>query len=842
MARPRRFRQADGAVTAQSTSRPIGACFRLSASALLLSACCLRPGAAAAFPGLALDDTSQSVAGVSVFVALVLFSTITALLHLAGRKSWTQRENALVAELTNVRAGLDRANVFLAVEPQIVVSWTSATSEPDIEGDLSLVIDAPVPRRVLGFGSWLAAAPAQELEHCVERLRSRGESFRLALLSQTGRHLEADGRAVGGRAVMRLRDVSGDRLELIRLRERHARVQAELDGLRSMLDAIPSAVWMRDSDGKLTWVNAAYARAVEARDPHDAITHGLELLDSPARDEAAKARSTAAIWHARVPAIVAGERHMLDAVDVPSTGGSVGLASDLSEIEAARADLVRQMESHARTLDQLSTAVAIFDRSRRLVFHNSACRQLWSLDAAFLEQSPTDSEVLDRLRAARRLPEQADFRSWKAGLMAAYQSTEPISQVWYLPDRRTLRVVASPNTQGGVTYLFDDVSEQYRLASQYHALDRVQETTLDSLKEGVAVFGTDGRLKLFNPAFAGFWRLDPKMLQADPPPHIDQVAQLCAALFPDEVVWRDIRSIISGLHDARTGVEWRMSRSDGSVTDTAAAPLPDGSTLLTFIDVTASVNVERALTERNQALVDAEKLRNDFVHHVSYELRSPLTNIIGFIQLLGDGSVGPLNAKQREYAGYVLKSSAALLAIINDILDLATIDTDAMELSLGDVDIAETMAAAAEGVQDRLAELQIHLQIVAIDGIGSFRADAKRIRQILFNLLSNAIGFSAAGQTVTLAAMRRDSEVVFKVSDQGRGIPPEVIDHVFDRFHSHTEGSRHRGVGLGLSIVRSFVELHGGRVLIETAPGEGTTVTCIFPANGTAALNSAEVA
>jgi signal transduction histidine kinase len=123
-----------------------------------------------------------------------------------------------------------------------------------------------------------------------------------------------------------------------------------------------------------------------------------------------------------------------------------------------------------------------------------------------------------------------------------------------------------------------------------------------------------------------------------------------------------------------------------------------------------------------------------------------------------------------------------------------------------------------------------------------FRADAKRIRQILFNLLSNAIGFSASGQTVTLAAMRRDNDIVFKVSDQGRGISPEVIEHVFDRFHSNTVGSRHRGVGLGLSIVRSCVELHGGRVLIETAPGEGTTVTCIFPANGNAALKSAEVA
>ena len=189
-----------------------------------------------------------------------------------------------------------------------------------------------------------------------------------------------------------------------------------------------------------------------------------------------------------------------------------------------------------------------------------------------------------------------------------------------------------------------------------------------------------------------------------------------------------------------------------------------------------------------------------------------------------------------------MKSSAALLAIINDILDLASIDTGAMEIALSDVDIRQTIHAAAEGLQDRLAESAINLQIVALDNIGVFRADAKRIRQVLYNLLSNAIGFSAPGQTVTLAAMRRGDDVVFKVTDQGRGIPAEVIDRVFDRFQTHTIGSRHRGVGLGLSIVRAFVELHNGRVQIQSAPGEGTTVTCIFPAAGVAQETATEVA
>ncbi len=784
---------------------------------------------AAELPVLSLEriHEGQGVAGLSMFAGLVLFSTITALLHLTARKRWTQREYGLSQELTDVRAKLDRAAVFLSAEPQIVIAWNSAAGEPDIEGDLSLVADSPAARRVLGFGSWLAPTAAQQMDRCVERLRSRGEGFRIALSSLAGRHLEAEGLAVAGRAILRIRDVSGDRLELTRLRERYGKTLADLEALRSLLDAIPNPVWMRDGSGQLAWVNSAYVRAVEARDAVEAVARKIELLDRPARASAAMARQTAQPWRAQVNAIVAGSRHTLDIIDVPSSAGSVGIASDLSELEAARSDLVRQMESHARTLDQLTTAVAIFDRSKRLVFHNAAYRQLWPLEAPFLDQHPTDGEILDRLRADRRLPEQADFRTWKAGLLAAYQAVETSEKVWHLPDGRTLRAVTNPNPQGGVTYLFDDVTERFHLESKYNALYRVQSETLDSLKEGVAVFGTDGRLNLFNPAFAEIWRLDGAELNAKP--HIDTIARRCEALCADTTTWARLRSIVAGLQDGRTGFTDRIVRSDGSFLDGAAAPLPDGATLLTFTDVTAGVNVERALKERNQALMDAEKLRNDFVHHVSYELRSPLTNIIGFSELLGDGAIGTLNEKQREYCGYIMKSSSALLAIITDILDLATIDKDAMELSLSDVDIKETIAAAAQGIQDRLVESSLHLQVVVLDDIGTFRADGKRLRQILFNLLSNAIGFSDPEQTVTLAAMRRDDEVVFKVSDQGRGIAPEVLDRVFDRFESHTVGSRHRGVGLGLSIVRAFVELHGGQILIDSAPGEGTTVTCIFP-------------
>ncbi len=765
----------------------------------------------------------------SLVLGLVLFSTVVALLHIAGRRKMQGREAALLAELNDTRARLDRTETFLAAESQVVIAWGLRSNEPEIAGDTALVSDVPIGARVLGFGSWLPPDQAQGLERRVKQLRERGEAFRMAVTSLAGRYLETEGRAVAGCAVMRIRDIAGDRLEVVQLRESQKRISADLDATRAMLDAVPCPSWTRDHLGRLNWVNTAYVKAVEAIDRQDALLRATELLESPARDAASAHRAQMQVFRDRAAAVVAGWRRSLDIVEVSADDRSVGIAFDVSELEAARVDLHQMMKAHARTLDQLSTAVAIFDRRKQLIFHNSAYRQLWSLDQGFLDGGPSESEILDRLRARRMLPEQADFRGWKEAHLAGYQSPETSEQAWYLPDGRTLRTVINPNPQSGVTYLFDDVTAHRRLESQFNAQTRVQRETLDTLKEGVAVFGTDGRLKLSNAAFGAFWRLSQSELDAKP--HIDKVAALCARMAPDLEGWNALRTAVAGLHDQRTSLDRRLACRDGSIVDCTAAPLPDGATLLTFTDTTASVNVERALTERNEALLATEKLRNDFVHHFSYELRSPLTNIIGFSQMLGNGSVGPLNPKQTEYVSYVMKSSAALHAIINDILDLATIDTGALELNLRTIDIMDTIRAAAEGIQDRLVDASLNLQIVALPDVGSFDADAKRIRQVLFNLLSNAIGFSAPGQTVTLAALRRGDEVVFKVSDQGRGIPADVIGHVFDRFHSNTVGARHRGVGLGLSIVKSFVELHGGRVLIDSAPGLGTTATCIFPAS-----------
>jgi signal transduction histidine kinase len=769
----------------------------------------------------------HSAGAFGLFMGLVSLTTITSLLLMIERRRSARAEQALRKELATLRGSDDLATLLMGSERQLLVSWQGRDSEPRFQGDPSIIAEGAPAQRALAFGAWMQPGDAASAEASIEQLKQRGEAFRQVARTLSERFIDVEGRTIGGRAILRLRDVTGERADLLKTRAELATARSDLRSMTLLLDDVAYPLWIRDADDKLLWANHAYLRAVDAVSFDDAMVRSAELLSERDREDARRQRRSGATYAARVTAFVAGQRAVLDVIERPTAGGSAGIAVDVSELEAVRADLQRQMDAHVRTLDQLPTAVAIFDGSQNLIFSNAAYQRLWNLDAAFLSSRPTDSEVLDRLRAARKLPEQADFRAWKAEFLNGYHSVEQQETWWHLPDRRTLRVVTNPNPQGGVTYLFDDVSERFELASQVNSLTQVQGETLNTLKEGVAVFGSDGRLKLHNRAFAEMWNLPADMMAQNP--HVETIIKTCRLLAPQDDAWVDIRGAVVGLADMRMGLSSRIERPDGSALDCTAQPLPDGATLLSFTDVTASVNVERALTERNEALERASRLRDEFVHHVSYELRSPLTNIIGFAHLLDNGTAGELSPRQKEYTDHIERSSKALLTMLNDILDLASIDTGSLELMPEIVDIRSTIEAAMRGLEDRLAESSLTLVIDTPSDIGTFVADGKRVRQILFNLLSNAVGFSSEGQIITVSARKRGSEVIFDVKDQGRGIPPEIKARIFERFESHTLGTRHRGVGLGLSIVRSFVELHGGRIELASAPGQGTTVTCIFP-------------
>ncbi|NVN88440.1 MAG: PAS-domain containing protein [Rhodopseudomonas sp.] len=790
---------------------------------------------------LRIDFDRHEMVALTIALAVLSFSVVAAILLMRTRLRAAASEARLHADIQGLQVEADRFRALLFAEPQVLISWAAGDTRPQISGDAALVMpqDAqnPQPQRILAFGTWLPPEPALQLDHAVDALLEKGEGFLLHLVTSTGRSIEAMGRAIGGQAIVRIRELSGLRRELAEMTTRFKGLQDETEALRGFAAAAPWPIWIRRANGELGFVNAAYAQATEAGSVADAVGRNMELLDSTDRNNLTRALNDNSAFAARLPIVVHGERRIYDVHALKVSGGSAGMAIDASEAAALGAALVRMAEAHRRTLDQLSSGVAVFDGQRRLAFYNDSYRRLWDLDRTFLDSNPDDSSVLDRLRAARKLPEQPDFRAWKAKLHEAYRAVDPEKDVWYLPDGRALSIVTTPNPEGGVTYLFDDVTESLELARRFDGLINVQRETLDNLAEAVAVFGSNGCAQLFNPPFARMWNLSPDALQQQP--HIETVEAWCRPLFDDAATWQTLRGAITGIDD-RSPVPLKLERKDGSVLDCKTMPLPDGATMLTFQDITDTENVERALRERNEALETADQMKIDFVHHVSYELRSPLTTIIGFAHFLSDPSTGPLTEKQAEYLNYITTSTNALLAIINNILDLATIDAGAMTLNLGPVDIRKAIDAAAEGIQDRLARDHMTLNIDVGADIGEFIGDERRVIQVLYNLLANAVGFSPQHATVSLSARRSDRNVTFTVTDAGPGIPPDVKDKVFDWFESHSNGSRHRGAGLGLSLVRSFVELHGGKVKVDSVVGTGTTVTCDFPIDQAIQRNAAE--
>jgi len=748
---------------------------------------------------------------------------------------WLIRERARAAnenkdlrsKLSDLSLTAQRNEALLNLKDQRIVVWDGHTMRADVVGQLPDESGAPQDRSAfLAFGRWLRPQSVTALERAVASLREHARTFDLTVETNNGTLLDVYGRTSGGLAVARFLSLQGVQAERAALQAQNRELSERIELLRRLLERIEQPVWVRDGNGRIEWVNQAYARAVDMPDTSQAIAEGRELFGAQARLRLERDRFAEPNLHEQLPTVVRGDRRIFDVTDVSAEGGSAGLGFDLSEVEQVREELSRTLKSHAETLDQLSTAVAIFDPEMKLQFFNQAFAKLWSLDTGWLETQPSNTLLFDRLRSEGKLPEQPEWRKWKDGVLSAYRAVEPQEHMWHLPDARTMRVVANPHPQGGVTWFFENMTEKFELEGRYNTLIKVQGETLDHLAEAVAVFGSDGRMRLSNPSFADLWSLPAAMAVVGT--HISTISKLCRERGGNGL-WDDFVSSVTGFLDQRDGRMGQVELDDGVILSFAVVPLPKGQTMLTFIDVTDTVRVERALKEKNEALELADQIKNDFVQHVSYELRSPLTNIIGFTELLQTPSFGSLNERQVEYLEHISTSSSVLLTIVNDILDLATVDAGIMELEIGDVSVVEAISAAASRVSERLRDHDIGLDVDIADDVDVFKADANRVRQVLFNLLSNATNYAPEGSTVTLQVAREGSEVVFSVHDDGHGMPPEVLDTVFKRFQSYPNGGRKRGAGLGLAIVKSFVELHGGKVDIETGAGRGTTVICRFP-------------
>jgi signal transduction histidine kinase len=720
------------------------------------------------------------------------------------------------------------ADDMIEASPRLA-DWLGLDRPPAVLADLGREGAGLAPDTLAKLGDDIAAA------------RAAGRSFSRPVKAQgSARTLMIRGGpapgplAARGAIVLWVFDATDAQAEIGRLTDEADRLSNAFEALSGLIEASPIPMWHRGPDLRLTLVNSAYVKAVEGDTAADVVARGLELVETvPGRNPiaaAASARESGETISRVVPATIAGERRSLLVVDVPlGEAGVAGYAIDVEELEQSRAAFKRFVEAERDMLDRLSAGVAQFGPDRGLIFYNQPFLRLFEMRPDWLADRPEFDRVLERMRETGRVPEVRDFRVWREERRAWFTDAgEGSEESWILSGGTHLRVVAQPLPDGGLLLIFEDRTEQVALASARDTLLRVRAATFDNLFEAIGVFAADGRLQLWNQKFRDVWDLDETFLSSHP--RVDALAEAAARQLTNPSRAAIIRELVRVATVERKQRSGRVALKTGQHFEFAAVPLPDGNALFTMLDISDSRRIEAALRERNEALEAADRVKTAFVANMSYELRTPLTSIGGFAEMLAGGYAGDLSLTASEYVTAILESVARLGTLIDEVLDLTQSEAGALPLERKSVDLRRLAREAAAAIKPMAEEKKIDFEIALDRSIGSLSGDARRLRQALDHLLRNAMRYTPEGGRVLLHGDGDTDNARIVVSDNGPGMDAKAQARAFDRF-SRTSEARERGasLGLGLPLARQFVEAHGGTLTLLSEPGQGTAVTIELP-------------
>ncbi len=713
--------------------------------------------------------------------------------------------------------------------PERLAHWLGLPKVPNFLTDLS------------GHGVGLVEDDGQALIRDVAAAQKTGRSFVRPLKAQgSSRTLLVKGApastalVASGGVVLWIFDATESESQIERLTGEAERLKRAFDTLSSLIEASPFPMWHRGPDLRLALVNTAYVKAVEAKDADDAVNRGLELVDvnggaSPLA-AAAAAREAGEAKTRVVPATINGERRSMRIVDVPlGEAGVAGYAIDIDEVEKARAAFRRFVETQRDTLDRLSAGVAQFAADRSLVFCNLPFQQLFALKPEWVVERPDFDRMLDRMREANRIPDTRDFPVWKAERREWFiHAGGAIEENWLIPGGQHLRVVAQPLPDGGLLLIFEDRTEQAQLASARDTLLRVRTATFDNLFEAIGVFESDGRLHLWNNRFRQVWDFDDTFL--DNHPRIDALAEAAAPKLANPARAALIRELVRSATIDRKLRSGRVALKDGRHFEFAAVPLPDGNALFTMLDITDSRKVERVLRERAATLEEADKVKTAFVANMSYELRTPLTSITGFAEMMAQGLAGPLEPQAQDYVNAILSSAERLGTLVDNVLDLTQNEVGGLPMERKPIDVAELVRRAGGSVAGLIHAKQIEFVADVHAEVGTIKGDAKRLRQAVDHLLRNALTYTPDRGRVLLHATGDAATATIIVSDNGPGMDESQQAQALDRFsRAGLVRDGEGGTGLGLPLARQFVEAHGGTLTLLSEPGIGTAVKIDLP-------------
>ncbi|WEK42731.1 MAG: PAS-domain containing protein [Candidatus Sphingomonas colombiensis] len=774
-------------------------------------------------------STAAALTG-GVIVALLLIAG--AWLLFAGLRAEARARGALAA---NARFEA----LFGAAPASPILAYADGRIELNRRVAGWLGVDG-LPERIDELASVLPAETIVGLKHDIVAAQRSGRGFaRPMTLAGSSRTLLWRGERAplemgSGAVVIWVFDATDSQREIKALSEQKVDLLNAFEALTGLIETAPLPMWYRGPDLKLAMANTAYVAAVEAVDAADVVARGVELVEGSGQGGplggAVAAREQGRPQERVLPATIAGERRSLRLHDIPlPAGGVAGYAIDIEDLEQAHARERRFADAQRGMLDRLSAGVAQFGPDRALTFCNQPFRRMFAMRSEWLSDRPEFDRVLERMREANRVPEVRDFPGWKAERRDWFiQTDNAVEETWLLPDGAHIRVLAQPLPDGALLVIFEDRTEQVQLASARDTLLRVRTATFDNLFEALGVFATNGKLQLWNNRFRALWGLEEEFLSGHP--RVDAVAEKVASKLASPGQAKFINELVRAATIERQTRSGRVELADGRQFEFAAVPLPDGNALFTMLDITDSRRIEQALRERTQALEDADRIKTAFVASMSYELRTPLTSISGFAEMLHGGYAGKMTKQADAYVEAILESVERLGVMIDDVLDLTQVVSEGEGLDREDIDLAVIARAAADRVAAQAKRDKIDYVIEISHSIGRITGDARRIREVIEHLLRHAITAAGEGGRVLLHADGNAARARIVVSDGGAGMDAETAAHAFDRFaRPGIATGGERALDLGLPLAKQFVEAHRGTVALISEPGEGTLVTVELP-------------
>jgi signal transduction histidine kinase len=804
-----------------------------------------------------LEQLKQSLLSLDPLITAAVAAALAMLCLFAVAGWWQQSRAARLArnDAEHLQAVAIKGKEILAAAPDGLFLWDHVLGGITISRKLAVLLnlEAGLNARFDDIRALFDGDNLKALERGCSALRGNGTPFNLVLKSG-----ERTLHAIGQRA----ETAKGDPLaDLVWMRDISTLAAGDMPvdaaepsvptgsgyddrHLTALLDALPVPVWLRDAKFQLAFANIA---ATDVADLSSELAKRAKEISAPVSERRlVDQESIAAVYDiTEIPLNSLGGGTLGYAIDRTAENTATAEIPEPSLVASQSAPAPADMSTDDSVLDSLPSAIAIYTADTRLNYFNAAFARLWGLDQDWLKEKPDLGDVLEKLRDNRSLPEVADFKVYKAAENAKFHTlSDTQSTLMHLPDGRTLNHRTSPYGESGLAHIFEDQSERLDLQRAFKELGAVQIETLDNLHEGVAVFGSDGRLKLSNPIYAQFWGLTAEDLEGEP--HLSEILEKTRPLMPlpegaeswTDDTWRDHKALLSARLLSRAQNDGQLHLTNETVIEYANVPLPDGAVLLSYIDVTDSARIEQALRDRAQALEDANLIKSQFIADVAREVRTPMNTVIGFADMLGQEYFGKLNPRQNEYASGIASTSRSLVSVVGDILDLAALDAGQLELKMDSIDVHGLLVSVLHMIEDRAMRRDIKLTFECPPDIGWVVADGDHLKQIVYKLLTNAITYTPPHGSVTLKGERNKENISISVSDTGVGIPTADKERIFTAFDNGssdapantTEIDRdERGVGLGLTIAKRFIEKQGGTIEVRSQLGRGTMVTCHLP-------------